>query len=323
MKIRYRGPTGVGSLDIAEDATVAQLSDKLASQLGFEAITLKYGWPPRTLTPDQSHGSVRELGLHRENLTVVPIENKSPPAPAQAPSPKSPPPPLRPENDIVKVVMPESGSALVLRVMPDDGDCLFTAVSGALSGLIHSDAETEDYTPATLRRIVVGHIQRNPARFTATMLEKDPATYCRNMLRPGVWGGAIELGILAEIFHLEICAVDIANHITYRFGEGKNYEQFAIVVYSGVHYDRIAEVLIDGQDDFIDFDVTRWSTVGNEHVLRAAKNMCERLHQQHYYTNTSDFLVSCDTCGVLLQGESQIIAHTNSTGHIGVTEIKD
>lgn len=90
--------------------------------------------------------------------------------------------------------------------MPDDNSCLFTAVGGALRGL-RSGAD-EYYSVDSLRRIVVDHIQANPERYTKVVLDnKPPHVYCRNMLQPDTWGGAIELDIISEVFQIEISSV--------------------------------------------------------------------------------------------------------------------
>ncbi|KAI1262021.1 hypothetical protein F5Y18DRAFT_439904 [Xylariaceae sp. FL1019] len=334
MRIRYRAPAGVGSVELADNATVLELVQCLKSEINCQDITVKFGWPLQTLAADLNATTVCALGLQRELLTIA-AERPSQadqsantfPAPPSVPDQKPAGSGASLTDDSLKVAVPESGSSIgiagmsVLRVMPDDGDCLFTAVSGALHGLLHPGGSAA-YTPATLRRIATDHIRANPVDFNATTLEKSPEAYCQNMLRPGVWGGAIELGILAEVFRLEICTIDIANGHQYTFGEQKNYEQFCIIAYSGIHYDRVAEVLFEGQDNLVDFDVTRWSTMGNDHVLRAARVLCKKLRDQHYYTDTSNFIVTCNTCGELIQGERAVTEHARKTGHGGVTEVQ-
>ncbi|KAI0150658.1 hypothetical protein GGR57DRAFT_472287 [Xylariaceae sp. FL1272] len=327
MQVRYRAPTGPGSIELDDDATVLELVQGLKSEISCQDITVKFGWPLQTLAADLNATSIRALGLQREILTIA-AERPSQDNPSADTVPVLPSVPdqklasgVSLTHDNLKVAVPESGSCIVLRVMPDDGDCMFTAVSGALQGLLHPGGSA-DYTPATLRRIVTDHIRAHPVDFNAITLEKNPDAYCENMLRPGVWGGAIELGILAEVFRLEICTIDIANGNQYTFGEQKNYDQFCIIAYSGIHYDRVTEVLFEGQDNMVDFDVTRWSTMGNDHVLRAAKDLCNKLRDQHYYTDTSNFIVTCNTCGELIQGERAVTEHARKTGHGGVTEVQ-
>lgn len=134
---------------------------------------------------------------------------------------------------------PLTAELLVLRVMPDDGDCMFSAVGGALGGLVPPGASsgTNEYTPATLRRIVVDAIRKDPLRFDANFLGADPDRYCHRLL-DGMWGGGIELSILSEIFRVEICSVDVQTGKAYHFGEQQDYDELCVVIYSGIHVRR-------------------------------------------------------------------------------------
>ncbi|KAI0097443.1 hypothetical protein GGR51DRAFT_541013 [Nemania sp. FL0031] len=208
--------------------------------------------------------------------------------------------------------------------MPDDGDCMFTAVGGALGGLVPvgTTSTANEYTPTTLRRIVVEAIREDPLRFDANFLGARPDRYCDRLL-DGMWGGGIELSILSEIFRVEICSVDVQTGKAYHFGEQQGYDEFCVVIYSGVHYDRVAEAATEGDMGMIEFDVTRWNSVGNERILRRTQDVCKILRDRHYYTSVSDFVVVCNDCHEILQGEKAIAQHARLTGHSGVTEIVD
>ncbi|KAI0803426.1 hypothetical protein GGR55DRAFT_662549 [Xylaria sp. FL0064] len=347
MRIRFRGPSGGGSLELAKDATVSQLLSALEAETGSGAgtIAVKFGWPLQTLDIRQGDLAVQELGLQRENLTIVPVQNpeqQPPPATSTSASAAIPPSGAAAaaatvnldaqlaaslsygSGEDVKVEMPESRTSLVLRVMPDDGDCMFTAVGGALGGLVPLGASprADGYTPAALRRLVVDAIHENPVKYDANFLGARPDTYC-DRLSSGMWGGGIELSILSEIFRVEICSVDVKTGKAYHFGEQQGYEEFCVVIYSGVHYDRVAETAVEGAMGMAEFDVTRWSAAGNERILRHSQDICQILRDRHYYTSVSDFVVMCNQCYEILQGETAIAQHCKVTGHSGVTEIED
>jgi len=358
MKIRYKAPNGPGTLDLpnGDDATVEDLLDAIRAATGRDEssdVTIKYGWPPKALTLEQGDETCKSLGLQRESLTVVfPDSNggaataKGGDVPGKASGsagswagPDLGAAPGRESGDAignggmktvadqgVSVKIPENNSELVLRVMPDDNSCLFTAVGGCLRGLpIPNSSPSTSYTPELLRRIVVEHIRSNPAKYTAVVLDAaSPAAYCDRMLRPNVWGGAIELGIISEIFELEICSVDVKTNNVYRYGEGAGYKQMCILVYSNIHYDRIAESLVPGSAD-VDFEVVRWDIDGrSEALLDKARELCRVLREEHhYFTDTSEFVVSCNTCGWIGQGEKQVVNHSRLTGHTDISEIMD
>ncbi|KAI0005207.1 OTU-domain-containing protein [Xylariaceae sp. FL0662B] len=336
MKIRYKAPSGGGTLEVDDGATVGQLLDTLKSSTGFADVTVKYGWPPQALSADQDGRSVQSLGLQRESLTVVPVDTTTASSTAEVSHseaargptvpPPPPPPPLRdaPKKKDVKdqnisVYMPETSSTLVLRVMPDDNSCLFTAVGGALRGLPPSP---DGYTPQQLRRIVVDHILSNPDKYSAVVLEKSPEAYCARMLSPDTWGGAIELGIISELFNLEICVVDVKTGNVIRYGEGQ-HELRCVLVYSNVHYDRVAEIFVEDQE-VMEFDVTRWAVEGSDQLIAHTKEMCKRLKEDHhYFTDTSDFVVLCNDCGWMGQGQKALAEHSLKTRHANITEIAD
>ncbi|KAI1340652.1 OTU-domain-containing protein [Xylariaceae sp. FL0016] len=326
MKLRYKAREGGGTLEIDDSANVRALFDALKQKTGYSDFTVKYGWPLRALGREQDEESVRTLGLQRESLTVVPAESVVPPAeatpsasagPGAAPTRPESPRGVRDQN--ISVQMPETGSSLVLRVMPDDNSCLFTAVAGAVRGL---PTEKDAYTPDRLRHIAVEQIQADPIKYNQVVLDSPPLAYCERMLQSDTWGGAIELGIFSEFFQLEICSVDVKTGNVIRYGEGL-YENRCIVVYSNVHYDRIAETFFEGQED-MDFDVTRWSVYTSDHFIEHAKKMCRELKEKHhYYTDTSDFVVTCNQCGWVGQGEKAVAQHSLATGHSQITEIQD
>lgn len=66
-----------------------------------------------------------------------------------------------------------------------------------------------------------------------------PAQYITAILKPLTWGGAIELGILAEHYRTEIASIDVETGRIDRFSppEGNSGGMRCILVYSGIHYD--------------------------------------------------------------------------------------
>jgi len=60
--------------------------------------------------------------------------------------------------------------------------------------------------------------------------------------------------------------------------------------------------------NMVEFDLTRWNVVGNERIIRRTQDMCKILRDRHYYTSVSDFVVACNDCKEILQGEKAIAA---------------
>jgi ubiquitin thioesterase OTU1 len=90
--------------------------------------------------------------------------------------------------------------------MPDDNSCLFRALAAAV-------LPGDDLSMPELRALVASTIQSQPEIYTTVVLEKRPDDYCRWIQSPNSWGGAIEMGILAQYFDIEICSIDVQVYI--------------------------------------------------------------------------------------------------------------
>jgi len=86
--------------------------------------------------------------------------------------------------------------------MPDDNSCLFRAFGTAV-------VPGDDLTMPELRSLVAGAIQAESDVYTKVVLEQSPDDYCRWIQTSDAWGGALEMGILAKHFDIEICSIDV------------------------------------------------------------------------------------------------------------------
>ena len=88
----------------------------------------------------------------------------------------------------------------VLRVMPSDNSCLFTAFGGALPSQV----------PAPhLRKMMAEYIHQHPEIYNEAVLGSPPQQYCQSIQDPDRWGGGIELSILSSIFEVQIITFDV------------------------------------------------------------------------------------------------------------------
>lgn len=58
----------------------------------------------------------------------------------------------------------------------------------------------------------------NDPFYDEAILGKKPFEYAKWLLKSDSWGGAIELDVLAKIFKIQICAIDISCVHPYFFG---------------------------------------------------------------------------------------------------------
>lgn len=194
--------------------------------------------------------------------------------------------------------------------MPDDNSCMFTAFGGVL--------QRADPAP-TLRREVAEYILSHPEKFSNVVLEMDPQRYARTIQTPDRWGGAIELSILSDIYDIEICSVDVKTQRVDRYGEAKPTR--CLLLYSGIHYDRIAFTLDLSLP--VEFDEVRWDT-SNDGVVAMAQKLAKQLKDKHYFTDTTDFVLKCDvpSCGWIGAGMKEASKHMAETGHQALSEMQ-
>lgn len=343
MRVRIRGPEGVSTISLPETATIADLRSEISTKTGIAPLEFKRGYPPEPLDLDSFDKDTRlsdsGIKLNGEQIIVSkkdlgnklkqPLKDDQPPpsaanrlpptrVPAQKPQTKTPTNHLAEstpsQDDPPELPLPSHDAILLIRIMPDDNSCLFRAISAAVlgSGL---DSMHE------LRSIVAQKIIQKPEVYSAAVLEKEPAAYCRWIQSDSSWGGAIEIGILAEEFGYEIASINVQDGRVDRFNEGAS--QRLILVYSGIHYDVVAASPADrlgfGRKSDPDKDVKIFD-VEDATVLGTAHELCGRLRERHYYTDTAGFLVKCNVCGWSGNGEKAATGHAKTTGHMDFGE---
>ncbi|KAK6851947.1 hypothetical protein PG995_012072 [Apiospora arundinis] len=328
LTIRFRIPTGLGQVTLEENATVSQLFEAIEKETGGKIATIKYGWPTASLTlAADAATTVDSLKLQKERLTIVMAEKSEPEPPQAAPracfraaaSSRQGPPN---EQDPPTVRLP-TGNDLVLRVMADDNSCMYTA----MMPIIRNSAQERGIdvsTAGALRQVIGQQILSQPDTYTALVLEKAPSAYVNNLLNPQSWGGSIELNVLSELFDIEICIVSVSSGSVIYQGEGQ-HERRCVILWSGIHYDRVVETLFSGAADTGDteFDVCTWDCATSDHILKGALEMAAILKENNYAHDSNAAVYSCSQCGWVGQGEKELIKHCKATGHSEIQTIED
>lgn len=347
MRIRIRGPEGASTLTLLDESTIADLMGQIRIHTGIANFDVKYGFPPKSLHLERRDSSELlsklDIKLDGEQLTVSPTTNVSENSSesykdvaqqkalaeaknffrfvgSSAPHMSTSNPATldkRLLDEVPEVPMPSRGATVVLRVMPDDNSCLFRAVGAAvLPGVDQSMPE--------LRSLIASTIQEERHIYTSVVLEKSPDDYCRWIQTLEAWGGAIELGILAKHFEIEICSIDVESLRIDKFNEGRSTR--CIIVYSGIHYDTIAQSpsypphLRSHASP--DLDQRTWDSHDSE-ILSKAMELCRILHSKHYYSNTRSMRIRCNTCGAIFHGEQAAAQHAQQIGHSDMSQINN
>jgi len=353
LRVRIRGPSGQSTASFDDNATIETLRKQITESTTLSSFDVKYGYPPKplhldkyerakllteldvklngeqllvtrpegapptqttTTTTKNQTNDVQDQHSRGDSPTKVPQSSKSKQDSSKAASaqPGAPLSLTRKQNlemtDPPEVFVPDIGGTLVLRIMPDDNSCLFRAISSAVMSDL--DAVTE------LRSIVAETIQADPDTFSKAVLDnKSPDSYCRWIRSQDSWGGQVELVILSQHFGVEICSIDVQSLRVDRYNEGASTRCF--VVYSGIHYDTIA-LSLPGM--LPEEDVKQFEAPIKDEVLPKAMDLCRKLQERHYFTDTSGFQIKCNDCGARLVGERGATEHAASTGHYNFGE---
>jgi ubiquitin thioesterase OTU1 len=345
MRIGLKGAFGQKQITLDDTATVAELLVQISEATSFPEFEVKDGFPPQPIDFSKIDSTLplSDVGLNLNGHRLQ-VDAKS------APTREEPPSKARPstqtessrtvenvapkfsgrntrsketqgglipiKNDTSKVEKdppemplhtPPNDSYLILRVMPDDNSCLFRAIGKCVLG--------NELDPMTeLRSIVAQAIQRDTTRYNAAVLEKEPDDYCKWIQHPDHWGGAIEIGIIAEAFDIEVCAVNISDGSIQRFNDSTSTPRMrSYLVYSGIHWDTIVENAA-GKWGPVDIDVAQFDPYDSEVEDKALK-IGAMLKNMGYYTDTNKFSISCNICGWKGAGENSAIEHVKETGH--------
>lgn len=203
-----------------------------------------------------------------------------------------------------------SQGTMVIREVPDDNSCLFRAVNGIL-GRASASA-------APLRVVVAKAISANTAMYNEAFLGRPNAAYGQWITSTNAWGGAIELGILAMHFKMEIGAFDVKTMRMDRYGEGNSFQHIGYLIYDGIHYNYLA-LALSGDPTNRSADVCQFPR-DDAYAMDKAHDVALLAHQAKQYTDTQNFLLKCDDCGLRLRGEADAVKHATATSHGNFSE---
>ncbi|CAD6455987.1 7ad49751-1e8e-440e-bcbc-b0e4d67499f2 [Sclerotinia trifoliorum] len=360
IRMRIRGPEGTSTISLPDNAKISDLLSEITSKTSLKNFDIKYGYPPKPLLLSQSEPSLPlsklDITLNGEQLTISSREERrldaSPKSvvPSASSKTSSTPPQVRDiqtaeaksfsfsgmhgdvkatsgsnsaksappvtlsrkrgiAGDVPEVPIPELNATIVLRVMPDDNSCLFRAFGTAV-------LPGDDLSMPELRSIVASTIQGNPEIYSKVVLEQEPDDYCRWIQTPDAWGGAIEMGILAEQFGMEVVCIDVQSLSIHKFHENVSRHR-CILVYSGIHYDMLAlsPSYSGPENDIRIFDTS------DDTIIAKAVELCSKLREKHYFTDTGGMAIKCKDCGVIVHGETQAASHAQQMGHYNMAEV--
>ncbi|CAJ1367062.1 unnamed protein product [Effrenium voratum] len=181
-----------------------------------------------------------------------------------------------------------------------DNSCLFNAVGFAVEGRLD--------LAVALRGLVAQAIEADTPRCEAT-LEKAPAEYVQEMLKPETWGGGVELAILAEFFGLQIAVWDLQSQKMIINKE--DAAQRIFLLFEGLHYDLLVAKEDAPQTVF---------RAEDEEAVAKARVVVAELHGKHQFVDVKRFTLRCLVCQEGLEGAAAAKDHAQATGHQAFAE---
>lgn len=228
---------------------LGKLRSKLVEITGIpaEALHVLGGFPPRPINLNDETNSLEVSGIISGDTLIV--EEKSPLYNGKQKSEE-----IGRTHIIDEKNFTNTPGVLMKKVVPADNSCLFTSVGYVLNGIYYKlykyihirncnifisifSGKVDPSCSNFMREIIANAVASDPEEYSEAFLGQPNPEYCKWILKPESWGGAIELSILSKFYGLEIAVIDSINAIINRFGEDQHYPQRVFLIFDGIHYD--------------------------------------------------------------------------------------
>jgi len=273
---------------LTTDSTLDQLQVIIETSTGIAKHhqKIKTGFPPKPLALDDTSATLTTLGLRSGDTLVV---EKS-------------------ENTAPQIQQGVGGisKGIKRKVVPANNSCLFASVGHNLQG------DSGESITKALRYLVGNLIISSPNDYPEAVLGKEPAEYAKWIQGAHVWGGGIEISVLAKHFNTEIHVVDTQTLRIDKFGQDLQADKKTYVIYDGIHYDPLYSDSSAGPVCVFD--------KADQGIEDAAMVLAHNANKAHNYTDLANFTLKCGTCQTGLKGEGDARKHAKETGHTNFQE---
>lgn len=287
---------------LTPEKKVSELKIKLADLTGIpiNALHILCGFPPKPIDLYNEKITIGESGIVSGDTLIV--EEKLILHNGEKPTDIG-------RSHVMDVEDDDTPGILLRKVVPPDNSCLFTSVGYVLNGKV--DPTCGQF----MRNIIANTVAADPEEYSEAILGKPNSEYCKWILKPDSWGGAIELSILSKFYGLEIAVVDSINAIINIFGEDQHYAQRVFLIFDGIHYDPLyLERMTDDRIQTI-------FPAENKRILLEATTIAKQANSSHQFTDIQKFTLICNDCKATFRGEVAAQQHAKETGHINYGEV--
>ncbi|CAK9800766.1 Ubiquitin thioesterase OTU1 [Anthophora quadrimaculata] len=288
---------------VAQDK-VCKLKSKLSEVTGIpgEALHVLGGFPPRAIDLSDESSSLDVIGILSGDTLIV--EEKPPLYNGKQKSEE-----IGRSHIVDEETFTNTPGVLMKKVVPADNSCLFTSVGYVLNGKVDPSCAS------FMREIIANAVAADPEEYSEAILGRPNPEYCKWILKPESWGGAIELSILSKFYGLEIAVIDSINAIINRFGEDQHYAQRVFLIFDGIHYDPLYLEPLDGGNIQTIFPTE------DERMLFEAAELAREVKSSRQFTDIQKFTLMCNDCKVKLNGQVEVQQHAKETGHMNFGEV--
>ena len=286
------------NINISINETLLNLKKKIIANLSSNCINTKesnlkimYGYPTKTINNNEFDSlTLFDLSIFdKESLRIQLIDSNSLYHQEK-------------NNSGNKNIIDYSKYSIKKKDIAGDNSCLFNAINYAIN--------QNENSPEIIRGIISSEIMANPNKYNSAILGKEPTAYCKWILNKKTWGGGIEISILSKFFQIQIAVVDI-QHITIEyFG---NYNRCIYLLYNNIHYD----VFYKEENG----KITGIFNTNDGRVKHEIMDICLKLQKHQKYVDSTLFSLECIQCGLLMNGNKDIVNHTKKTGHVNFKQI--
>ena len=286
------------NINISLNETFLNLKNKIITNLSSHGINTKesnlqiiYGFPTKTIN-NKEYDSLTLLDLSifdKESLRIQLIDSNL----------------LKQQeknNSENKNIIDYSKYSIRKKDIAGDNSCLFNAINFAIN--------QNENSPEVIRGIISSEIMANPNEYNSAILGKEPSQYCKWILNKETWGGGIEISILSKFFQIQISVVDIQYITIENFG---NYNRCIYLLYNNIHYD----VFYKEENG----KITGIFNTYDERVKNEIMDICLQLQEHQKYIDSTLFSLECVQCGFLMNGNKDVMEHTQKTGHVHFKQV--
>jgi ubiquitin thioesterase OTU1 len=195
------------------------------------------------------------------------------------------------------------------REVDADNSCLFSSIAYLIDRENFGESSSLKF-----RNIIVEYLLDN--EFDSNLLDQPKPQYIDFIQDIKNWGGALEVKMFSEIFHIQIVCIDVKTNRADIYGEDKNYDRRIYLLYNGIHYDPLVMNFDITSEPFT--DITIFDSDNNE-VFELMK--CLLLE----YKNNGEFVefnsMQCNDCNEKFKNENDALDHSLNYHHWNFKQI--